>query len=234
MRSPADFEVLDTLEARVAPQHTALLVVDMQNDYCARGGASDRNGRDLTMIQGIVPALRRLVDAARAAGLLVVWAKYTLGPGSAGLAGPELLRRGHNFKGADATVKGTWGHEIIADLPYRPDADLVVEKRRVSAFFGTDLNTCLRGQGIKTVVVTGVMTQTCVESTVRDAMCYDYYVAVVDDCCASGGPAPHETSIRNMATFLRHDEAITTSERLCAIWTTQPVAARVAAPTAPA
>jgi nicotinamidase-related amidase len=229
MRQAADFEVLSTLEARVAPPHTALLVVDMQNDYCAPGGASDQNGRDLTMIQSIVPALRRLVEAARAAGLPIVWAKYTLGPGSAGLAGPEILRRGHNFKGADATVKGTWGHQIIADLPYRPDEDLVIEKRRVSAFFGTDLDTCLRGQGIKTLVVTGVMTQTCVESTVRDAMCHDYYVAVVEDCAASGAPAQHETSIRNIATFLRHDEAITTSERLCAIWAGQPAAQPTAA-----
>ncbi|HLH24229.1 MAG TPA: isochorismatase family cysteine hydrolase [Chloroflexota bacterium] len=234
MRSPADFEVLDTLAARVAPQHTALLVVDMQNDYCAPGGASDQNGRDLTMIQGIVPALRDLVEAARAAGLLIVWAKYTLGPGSAGLAGPEILRRGQNFKGADATVKGTWGHEIIADLPYRPDEDLVVEKRRVSAFIGTDLDTCLRGQGIKTLVVTGVMTQTCVETTVRDAMCYDYYVAVVDDCCASGALAQHETSIRNMATFLRYDEAITTSERLRAIWAAAPTSGRAPAQATPA
>src|SRR5689334_8195111 len=74
MRNPADFEVLTTLEARVAPPHTALLVVDMQNDYCAPGGASDRNGRPLAMIQGIVPALRRLVEAARAAGVMVIWA----------------------------------------------------------------------------------------------------------------------------------------------------------------
>ena len=218
----------------MAPAHTALLVVDMQNDYCAAGGASDRNGRDLTMIQGMVPALRRLVEAARAAGLLIVWAKYTLGPGSAGLARPEILRRGHNFKGADATVQGTWGHEIIADLPYRPAEDLVIEKRRVSAFYGTALDTCLRGQGIKTVLVTGVMTQTCVESTVRDAMCYDYYVAVVEDGCASGGAAPHETSIRNMATFLRYDEAITTVERLAAIWAAPSAVEHLAAQTAPA
>jgi ureidoacrylate peracid hydrolase len=182
------------------------------------------------MIQGMIPTLRRLVEAARTAGVLIVWAKYTQGPGSAGLAGPELLRRGHNFQGAAATVQGTWGHEIMADLPVWPDEDLVIEKRRVSAFYGTALDTCLRGQGIKTVLVTGVMTQTCVESTVRDAMCYDYYVAVVEDGCASGGAAPHETSIRNMATFLRYDEAITTVERLCALWAAQPAAERVAAP----
>jgi nicotinamidase-related amidase len=174
------------------------------------------------MIQGIVPTLGRLVEAARAARIPVVWAKYTLGPGTAGLSGPEILRRGHNFANADATVKGTWGHEIIADLPYRPGEDLVIEKRRVSCLIGTDLDVCLRGQGIKTLVVTGVMTQTCVESTVRDALCYDYYVAVVEDCCASGTPEQHATSIRNMATFLRYDEAITNAERLCAVWAAQP------------
>src|SRR5205085_3990746 len=114
--------------------------------------------------------MRELIETARAAGVWIVWAKYTLGPNRAGLSGPEILRRGRNFANADATVKGTWGHEIIAELPYRPDEDLVVEKRRVSAFIGTDLDVCLRGQGIKTVVVTGVMTQTCVERTVRDAM----------------------------------------------------------------
>jgi nicotinamidase-related amidase len=234
MRNAADFEVLDTLEARVAPEHTAVLVVDMQNDYCAPGGASDQNGRDLTMIQAMIPTLRGLVDAARAAGIPIIWAKYTLGPGSAGLSGPEILRRGHNFRGADATVKGTWGHEIVADLPYRPDEDVVVEKRRVSAFIGTDLDTVLRGQGIKTLVVTGVMAQTCVECTVRDAMCYDFYVAVPADCAASGAPAPHETSIRNMATFLRHDEAITTAERLRAIWAAHLAAARMPVRAAPA
>ena len=233
MITPTGFEVLTTLEERVAPQHTALLVVDMQNDYCAPDGASDRNGRDLAMIQGIVPGLRALVDMARAAGVRIVWAKYTLGPGPAGLSGPEILRRGHNFANADATVKGTWGHEVIADLPYQPD-DLVIEKRRVSCFVGTDFEVCMRGLGIKTLVVTGVMTQTCVESTVRDALCYDYYVAVVDDCCASGAPAQHETSIRNMATFMRYEEAITSADRLTAIWTGQRATAPAPAQAAPA
>ena len=218
MTTFAGLEVLGTLEERIAPEHTTLLVVDMQNDYCSPGGASDRNGRDLAMIARIVPTLRALIDAARAAGIPVIWAKYTLGPGTVGLSGPEILRRGHNFANAEATIKGTWGHDIIADLPYRPDEDLVIEKRRVSAFVGTDLDVCLRGQGIKTLVVTGVMTQTCVETTVRDAACYDYYVAVAEDCAAATVPAQHETSIRNMATFLRYEDAITTSDRLCAIW----------------
>ncbi len=232
MPTPAGIEVLTTLEERVAPRHTALLIVDMQNDYCAVGGASDRNGRDLAMIARIVPTTRRLVETARAAGIPVVWAKYTLGPGTAGLSGPEILRRGHNFANVDATIKGTWGHEIVADLPYRPDEDLVVEKRRVSCFVGTDLDLVLRARGIKTLVIAGVVTQTCVETTVRDALCYDYYVAVAEDCVASTSAAAHEASVQNMATFLRYDDAITTADRLCGIWAPLPIAAPQPAPAA--
>jgi len=213
-----EIEVLTTLEERLAPAHTALLVVDMQNDYCSPGGASDRNGRDLSATQQIVPPLRELIASARRVGIPVVWARYTLGPGSVGLSGPEILRRGHNFANADATVKGTWGHEIIAELPCQPDEDQVFDKRRLSCFVGTELDVCLRGRGIKTMVVTGVVTQGCVETTVRDAACYDYYVAVPRDCVASTTLDAHETGLKSMATFLRYEDAITTSERVRAIW----------------
>jgi nicotinamidase-related amidase len=224
MSPSAGIEVLTTLEERVAPAHTAFLVVDMQNDYCAVGGASDRNGRDLTHTAAMVPTLRRLIEAARAVGVPIVWAEYTLGPGTTGLSGPEMLRRGHNFAGADATVKGTWGHEIIADLPCRPDKDIIIEKRRVSCFVGTDLDLVLRAHGIKTLVIAGVVTQTCVETTVRDAACYDYYVALPEDCVASTSVAAHQTSIQNMATFLRYADAITTADRLTAVWAASPAA----------
>jgi nicotinamidase-related amidase len=148
MRDRAEIEVLETLEARIAPGHTALLVIDMQNDYGAPGGAGDRSGRDLAPVQALVPNICRLVEAARAVDVPVIWAKYTVGPGLAGLTGPELLRRGRNFANADATIKGTWGHEIMAGLPYRPDEDLVLEKRRVSCFVATDFDLVLRGLGI--------------------------------------------------------------------------------------
>jgi ureidoacrylate peracid hydrolase len=92
----------------------------------------------------------------------------------------------------------------------------------------------LRGLGVKTLVVTGLMTQTCVETTVRDAACYDYYLAVPEDCCGSTAQGAHDTSIRNMATFLRYQDAITTSERLCAIWAAHGAAQRAPAPAAPA
>jgi nicotinamidase-related amidase len=211
-------EVLATLEERVAPQHTAVLVVDMQNDYCSVGGASDRNGRDLSMVQAILPAMRTLIDGARQVRIPIIFTKYTVGPGTAGLAGPEILRRGMIFAGVDSTIKGTWGHDIVAELPYHPDEDLVVEKRRLNSFVGTDLDLTLRARGVKTLVMAGVVTQGCVESTVRDAVGHDYYVAVAEDCCASTDAELHRMGITGMAKLLRYDEAVTTSARLLAIW----------------
>jgi nicotinamidase-related amidase len=213
-------EVLTTLEARVDPRHTALLVVDMQNDYCSVGGASDRNGRDLSMVQAILPAMRDLIDGARQSGIPIIFTKYTVGPGTAGLSGPEILRRGMIFAGVDSTIKGTWGHDIVSELPYHADKDLVVEKRRLNSFVGTDLDLTLRARGVKTLVMAGVVTQGCVESTVRDAVGHDYYVAVAEDCCASTDAELHRMGITGMAKLLRYDEGVTTSARLLAIWDT--------------
>ena len=214
----AGIEVLTTLDERVAPRHTALLVVDMQNDYCSVGGASDRNRRNLSAIQTIIPNTRSLINGARQAGIPIIFTKYTVGPGAAGLSGPEILRRGMIFAGVDSTVKGTWGHDLIDDLPHDPHLDLIVEKRRLNSFVGTDLDLNLRARGVKTLVLAGVVTQGCVESTVRDAVGHDYYVAVAEDCCASTDPELHQLGITSMTKLLRYAEGVTHSARLLGIW----------------
>jgi nicotinamidase-related amidase len=217
-RSIAGIEVLEQLEERVAAAHTALVVVDMQNDYCSPGGAGERNGRDLSAAQAVIPRLAGVMEAARSAGVPIVFLRYTIGPGTAGLSGPEIMRRGVLFANVDATIKGTWGHEIVDGLPYRPDEDVVIDKRRLSGFVGTELDHFLHSRGIKTVVMAGVVTQGCVETTVRDAACYDYYVAVVEDCCASTSASLHAAGIESMRTFLRYDDAIVSSSRLIELW----------------
>jgi nicotinamidase-related amidase len=223
-------EVLVTLEERVAPRHTALLIVDMQNDYCSPGGASDRNKRDLSQIQTILPAMRDLTASARNVGVPLIFTKYTVGPGTAGLSGPEILRRGMNFAGLDSTIRGTWGHDLIADIPCE-ESDLVIEKRRLSAFTGTDLDLVLRSIGVKTLVVGGVVTQGCVESTVREAANADYYVAVARDCVASTDEQAHETALRSMATVLRYADAVVDSARIRAAWAERAAPAGKGGPT---
>jgi nicotinamidase-related amidase len=218
MQVLSGIQVLTTLEERVDPRHTALIVVDMQNDYCSPGGASDKNGRDISAIPVIVRPMHVLIERAHELQVPVVFTKYSVGPGNAGLSGPEILRRGLNFAGVQATIKGTWGHEIIADLPYDADRDVVVEKRRLSSFVGTDLDMYLRANGIKTLVVVGVVTQGCVECTARDAASYDYYVAVAADCVASTTHPDHERGLKSIATLLRYQDAVTTSDAILDIW----------------
>jgi nicotinamidase-related amidase len=218
MEVRSGIEVLTTLEERVRPGHTAVIVVDMQNDYCSPGGASDKNGRDISAIPAIVSPMHVLLERAHELNVPVIFTKYTVGPGNAGLSGPEILRRGLNFAGVQATIKGTWGHEIVADLPYNEERDLVVEKRRLSSFVGTDLDLYLRANGIKTIVVVGVVTQGCVECTARDAASYDYYVAVAGDCVASTVQADHERGLKSIATLLRYQDAVTTSDAILEIW----------------
>ncbi len=214
----AAIEVLRTLEERAQPEHTALLVIDMQNDYCSPGGASARIGCNLSSIRAIVPRVRALIAAARCVQIPVVFTKFTIEPGSAGSSGPDLLRRGPIAASNGATVKGTWGHDLVPELPYRQDEDLAVEKPRWSAFIGTDLDSFLRARGIKTVAVAGVLTQGCVESTVRDAVAYDYYVAVAQDCVASTDRGAHVIGLWSMTRFLGYSEAVTDSDRLLGIW----------------
>jgi nicotinamidase-related amidase len=214
----APIEVLRTLEERAQPEHTALLVIDMQNDYCSPGGASGRIGCDLSYIRAIVPRVRALIAAARRVHIPIVFTKFTIEPGAAGLSGPDLLRRGPIATSNGATVKGTWGHELVPELPYRQDEDLTIEKPRWSSFIGTDLDCFLRSSGVKTVAVAGVLTQGCVESTVREAVAYDYYVAVAQDCVASTDREAHLTGLWCMTKFLGYREAVTDSRRLLGIW----------------
>ena len=218
MEVRAGIEVLTSLEERVDPRHTAVIVVDMQNDYCSPGGASERNGRDISAIPAIVAPMHLLLERAHQLNVPVVYTKYSVGPGNAGLSGPEILRRGLNFAGVQATIKGTCGHDIIAELPFDAERDLVVEKRRLSSFVGTDLDMYLRANGIKTLVIVGVVTQGCVECTARDAASYDYYVAVAGDCVASTTQPDHERGLKSMATLLRYQDAVTSSGAILDVW----------------
>ncbi|GIW08670.1 MAG: hypothetical protein KatS3mg060_3475 [Dehalococcoidia bacterium] len=115
---PPQIPVLRTLEEKVRPEHTALLVIDMQNDFCARDGISAREGgRDVSAALAIVPAIRRLADGLRAAGGLVVWVKFTTIPGGLSHSGPWIDARSRaTFGVLDVCIDGTWGHDLVDGL----------------------------------------------------------------------------------------------------------------------
>jgi len=159
----------------VTPGEKAVIVVDLQKDNVGR------------FCQPIIPNVRLLLQEARARGIPVIFACDSRYPDD------FIFKSGHPLR----TIRGTEGVKVIDDL--EPAAtDIIVEKRMLSAFFGTDLDFTLRQRGIKTLIVTGVATWACVLKTVFDAAEMGYEVIVPADCCASPVPEGHESALKVM------------------------------------
>lgn len=175
-------------DALVDPAHTALVIVDMQNDFCHPDGVMARVGSDLSTFPAAIAAVKDLLQAAREAGAMVihVYAELTDLSGSAHSRGLVSERE----TVAKLCRAGTWGAEIVEELSPRPGEQLV-PKQRYSAFIDTRMGTLLRANGIRTVVVTGTAAQTCVDSTVRDAQMNDYRVVVPQEGVCSRGKHQH-------------------------------------------
>jgi nicotinamidase-related amidase len=221
-------QVFTELDELVDPAHTALVVVDMQRDFCVPGWAFDRLGVDISMYPPMIPRLARLIEGARDAGVVVIYIQMTVLPNGASDS-PAQIRfnlRLHLSSHGDVeplryTADGSEGQAIIDELAPRP-GDLVVKKYRSSAFWGTNLDLVLRSNGIKSVVMTGATTEGCVESTARDALFSDYYVVVAEDCVASDDPEQHDASL----LLMRHRFDIASSKEIGAVWSSsEPVGA---------
>jgi ureidoacrylate peracid hydrolase len=195
-------EMLTTLEEKVDPHWAALIVVDMQNDFCAFDGAFDQSGVDVSAHQAIAPAIVRLAAGARAAGVPVIFVKNVYNTrGGWYLSDVVLEQARRSFGGKYLSIpmceRDSFGGDFYGDV--RPtDDDVVVIKHRFSAFINTDLDLILRSRQIRTVVLTGVATNICVESTAREAFFRDYYVVVAGDCVATWSPELHEASLKNI------------------------------------
>jgi ureidoacrylate peracid hydrolase len=195
-----------------APAHTALLVIDMQNDFCASGGYIDRViKRDLTACQRVAEPIVALASAARAVRVPVLWlcANY------ARELVPEPMRAKLERQNiADVCcAPGSWGADWFG---VRPEAgEPVIEKHCYSGFMGTDLHAQLQKRGVRSLVFAGVQTQVCVESTLRDAHSLGYYCVVPQDCVASHTPPAHEATLAGVR-FIFGD--VTTLAELQSIW----------------
>jgi len=175
---------------------TAVLVIDMQNDFGAEGGMFQRAGIDISSIQKAVEPTRRALLAARAAGVPVIYLKMAFkadlsdaGPvDSPNHARHLRLSVGKQVTAPDGSpsrilIRDTWNTDILPALVPAED-DIVIYKHRFSGFFETDLHQVLQRLGAKHLIVTGCTTSICVDSTVRDAMFRDYHCVVLEDCTA--------------------------------------------------
>lgn len=172
---------------------TALLVVDMQNGFLDPTGSMARIGMPHEALTPSIPGCTRLVELARAAGVPVIYTRYVYQAGYAdgGLLPHELMPA---MIEAEALLVGTWDAEIVPALTPAP-GEVVIDKSRPSAFYGTQLEPVLTSQGIRTLVMCGVTTNICIETSARDAGQRDYRVHVVSDAVAEYDATRHEVAL---------------------------------------
>ncbi len=186
------------------PAHCALLLIDMQRDFLEPGGFGAALGNDVSRLRRTIAPNQALLAAWRQAGLAVIHTREGHRPDLADLPpskrvrGRAALRIGDEGPMGRILVRGAPGHEIIAELQPR-DGEPVIDKPGKGAFFATDLHAILQNRGISQLVVTGVTTEVCVNTTVREANDRGYDCLVLEDCCGSYIPELHEAGLRMIA-----------------------------------
>jgi ureidoacrylate peracid hydrolase len=209
-------EILKTLKDRCDPRYAALIVVDVQNDFVSPEGSAGKRGEDVAAAMAMIPNLTGLIGQARKVGLTVVYIRTTH---SDWTDTPSWIYRTSQKSGLSTCREGTWGAEFydgIAPLP----SERVVIKHRYSAFINTDLNTVLKARGIQSILVCGVATNVCVETTARDGYMYDYYVTMIDDCSAAYDAKLHMSTLENIR---RHFGLVASSQQIIESWSGLPV-----------
>lgn len=181
------------------PARTALVIVDLQNDFITPGGAYDRGGAATAEAQALPARIAPIAQSLKAAGGFVAASQFTLWPDASGepMISPHLKQLRPFLRRGDF-VAGTDGHATVASLAKH--VDVSVWKVAYSAFFNTQLDWVLRRAGIKTVAVCGIVTNGGVASTARDAHMRDYRVLVLSDGCAAPTVAAHDAALADLRT----------------------------------
>ncbi len=171
---------------------TAMIVVDMQNGFLDDEGSMVKTGMDITELKKTVEPVRRLVEACHSAGIPIIFTRMVQRADFKD-AGLRLERR-PALKEVSSLVAGTWD----ADLDPRMDVhteDYILDKTRYSSFYNTNLEVILRGLAVDTLIICGVTTEICVESTIRDAYFRDYKIFVPEDAVAAMDVARHQGTL---------------------------------------
>ncbi|WP_161949648.1 cysteine hydrolase family protein [Bacillus dakarensis] len=164
------------------PKETALILVDIQNDFCHEDGICAQRGRNVTGAQAIIPNVELLIENANALSVPVIFIQMTQTEHTVSDAWSNRPRKEGYAHPLEVCKKNSWGADFYKVAPM--ENDIVVEKHRYSAFIETELNMILKNLKCKSLIVTGVATNVCVESTARDGFMLDYNVTVVKDASA--------------------------------------------------
>ena len=207
---------------RVDPRTTALLLVDLQNDFVADGGEHQRRGYDIARSKAVLASCARLLASARSVGTMVIFTQFVQRKDTS-YASPLWIARVMKETGGEIperTLEGTWGAEIAREVEPLPH-ELVLKKARGSAFIGTSLDFIVHTNSISNLIVVGVVTGGCVEATVRDAVQRDFFVSVPEDCVADYDLERHGDAMKAFRRILLEGD-VTLSEEILRTWTGLP------------
>lgn len=193
-------------------KRTAIVVVDMQNAFCKKGGMLDILGMfPEAMVKRVIETDKRVIEASRRKGIKIVYLRMAFRPDLSDAGGADspnplkeiglvAMRKRPEWKGKFITV-GTWDCEVTDELKPQP-GDITVDKNRYSGFTNTELNVILQTHNIKHLVFLGLATNICVESTLRDAFFHEYFPILVNDGCGNFGPeCTQEATIWNVSNL---------------------------------
>jgi nicotinamidase-related amidase len=185
----------------LSPRHCALLIIDMQRDFLEPDGFGEMLGNDVSQLRRTIEPNRRLLAAWRAKGLLALHTREGHRPDLSDLPIAKKMRGRSATSIGDAgpmgriLVRGEPGHDIIAEL-YPEPGEPVIDKPGKGAFYATDLHAILQHRGVKQLIVTGVTTEVCVNTTVREANDRGYECLVLEDCVGSYFPEFHVMGLK--------------------------------------
>ena len=215
------------LEYLLTQTRKALVLIDVQNEFCHPDGVFGKKGMDMSPVEGMMAAISRLVESAREKDIPIVFIQNIEDDNTDSFAWRMRPDAKEDSANEGVCRRGTWGTELYVFEPQR--RDILIEKNRFSGFLNTPLDSILKNHGIETLIFTGVATNICVETTARHASILDYHIILAPDACATWYPDLQEATCKNIRLWFGK---VADSEEIVSLWSENPPEEKKALPAA--